>query len=459
MEAAGEEKERLAPLFYLLALFVSLTIILGGVEQNDTLPNALLELLASPLLCAALLRLSRPAARPAGAATALAGLAVALSIPLAQLIPLPGHLWRDLPFHDLAASALDAASVSNPRGPLSVAPFLTCVSFLSALPPTAIFLTTLSLNMRERRALLALFLFWGVASALLGLLQYSQNSSAGAYLYADTGAGEAVGFFRNRNHFAALLYALTPLSVAATLLAASKASKSAQEGGGDFVSLVASCASVFILIVACVMARSRAGVVMLMVSLLCLPLVPRWGSLGLRRGGSRMLSQALLGLVGFSVLFALEYGFFRLLARFEADPLDDARLRITKNTLRAAIEAFPSGTGFGTFSKIYDAAEPVRDTLPHVFVNRAHNDFLEVFLEGGAPALFIMAGFLIWFLSRTRAASRQPSPSGELARAAAVAIGLMLLHSLVDYPLRTQALAGLFAFCCALLLPSPSPRV
>jgi hypothetical protein len=38
-----------------------------------------------------------------------------------------------------------------------------------------------------------------------------------------------------------------------------------------------------------------------------------------------------------------------------------------------------------------------------------------------------------------------------LPAAASVVIGLMLIHSAVDYPLRTLALGGVFAFACAVL--------
>jgi hypothetical protein len=38
-----------------------------------------------------------------------------------------------------------------------------------------------------------------------------------------------------------------------------------------------------------------------------------------------------------------------------------------------------------------------------------------------------------------------------LQRAASIAVGAVLLHSFVDYPLRTETIAIVFAFCCGLL--------
>ena len=52
---------------------------------------------------------------------------------------------------------------------------------------------------------------------------------------------------------------------------------------------------------------------------------------------------------------------------------------------------------------------------------------------------------------------RTPS-SSHFAKAASIASAAILAHSLVDYPLRTAALATLFAICLALLLPSAQRR-
>ena len=43
--------------------------------------------------------------------------------------------------------------------------------------------------------------------------------------------------------------------------------------------------------------------------------------------------------------------------------------------------------------------------------------------------------------------------------AGSVIVGLVLLHSLVDYPIRTAAIAAIFAMGCALIVPArPSRR-
>jgi O-antigen ligase len=92
------------------------------------------------------------------------------------------------------------------------------------------------------------------------------------------------------------------------------------------------------------------------------------------------------------------------------------------------------------------------------YVNHAHNDWLEIWLEGGFLALAVLVAFLIWFVFASFGAWRAPLDRGRaldraLPQAASIVVILVLLHSAVDYPLRTTALMTLFAFCCALLVP------
>jgi hypothetical protein len=67
--------------------------------------------------------------------------------------------------------------------------------------------------------------------------------------------------------------------------------------------------------------------------------------------------------------------------------------------------------------------------------------------------------FLFWFARQSVAIWRSMPPPGasevdwSLARAATIIVALILVHSLVEYPLRTAAMMSIMAFCCALLMP------
>ena len=86
-------------------------------------------------------------------------------------------------------------------------------------------------------------------------------------------------------------------------------------------------------------------------------------------------------------------------------------------------------------------------------VNHAHNDYLEIALELGLPGLVLVLLFALWWLRRSLAVWREDSPFIASGRAGSVIIGLVLMHSLVDYPIRSSAIAAIFAIGCALLVP------
>lgn len=458
MKALESIEERHSPLFIFICLFIIATFVLGGANENDWLANVILLYLATPLVLISLYRLMTSGKLAGELAFILCGLSLALAVPLLQLAPLPENIWRELPFHDLAARALSAAGVNHPSGPLSLAPNLTWVSLLSSLPPLAIFLTVLLLNRNERRSVILVVLVCGVINAIFGLVQSAQNSETGFYFYPGMNAGDATGFFKNRNHFAAQMYALLPFAAAMVVNSLNLSARSSRRGKivSDYLSLFLGLACVFVLIVTCVFAKSRAGVVILMVALVWILFLPDWKNIKFRgkETGKKIYLKALGLFLGVSVLFALEYAFYRVINRFEEDSLFGARQEVARNTLETAIKASPYGTGLGTFQKIYAAVEPVENVLPHKFVNRAHNDYLELFLETGAAGPLIVIVFLFWYGAHVWNVWRHRSANNlgdYLTRASCIAIGLLLLHSFVDYPLRTHVLMGLFALSCALL--------
>jgi len=135
-----------------------------------------------------------------------------------------------------------------------------------------------------------------------------------------------------------------------------------------------------------------------------------------------------------------------------------SRQEIRTTSLEATREFMPLGSGIGTFRRVYALNEDHDRLDPTTYVNHAHNDYLELALETGVPGLVLLVLFLAWW---ARAAWRAWSPGhpDPYARAAAVASAAILVHSLVDFPLRTAAISACFAMCLALLarkLPRPA---
>jgi hypothetical protein len=71
-------------------------------------------------------------------------------------------------------------------------------------------------------------------------------------------------------------------------------------------------------------------------------------------------------------------------------------------------------------------------------------------------------GFLVWLVCAASWSWRRIQHGDSvlditLSRAGSIAIVLLLLHSVVDYPLRSPALMILFALSCAYMVPLAGP--
>jgi O-antigen ligase len=207
-----------------------------------------------------------------------------------------------------------------------------------------------------------------------------------------------------------------------------------------------------------VLARSRAGFILAMVAIVGIAAM-----IGAQRGASdaspagRRIAAVT---IGFAVVFALQFGLQRILTRFGGDQLHDLRAVYTRTTLDAALQNLPFGTGLGTFVPVYATIEKASDVGVR-FANRAHNDPAELMLETGIIGALAVALFVGWFLMRTLPLWFKQSVGADphhmmLQRAASIIVVLVLGHSLLDYPLRTTALAAIFAYCCGVLTPVSS---
>ena len=109
----------------------------------------------------------------------------------------------------------------------------------------------------------------------------------------------------------------------------------------------------------------------------------------------------------------------------------------------------PLGSGLGSFRSVYRLYESP-DTVGTVYVIHAHNDYAEVALELGVAGIVLMLLFLAWWATAVRAVWLG-GEGGPFTRAASIASAAVLVHSLVDFPLRTAAISACFAMCLALL--------
>ena len=453
------------PLFAACAITAVCSLLLGGGTRGGFLSDAVLELIAIPALLLAVASLvDLPTWRTETRTNVYWVLAFCFAVaflPLIQLVPLPPWLWTRLPGRDGLAKVFDLFG-EPPWMPISVSPYSTWLSFLSLLPPMAIFLAAVQLPYRDRRRLTLIVIAMAVLSAFLGLVQVAQGPTGSLRFFTITNPTEAVGFFANRNDFAALLYSSLPFAAAWVIDVAYKRASWENLKRHAPMMLVALTASLLVLIVLLAaegMARSRAGIVLSIVALggvFAMVFADRRNANEASTDGGGVAGKWLLAAVVLALLFIIQFGLYRIAERFP-DPLEGARLVFAHNTIHAAMAFMPFGSGLGTFVPVYAMFERAADTIPGAYVNRAHNDVLEWWLETGAVGILLMVAFLILFGSAAINAWRRPVAGASnldrsLMRAATITVCLLIAHSFVDYPLRTEAIMAVFAMSCALLI-------
>ena len=127
---------------------------------------------------------------------------------------------------------------------------------------------------------------------------------------------------------------------------------------------------------------------------------------------------------------------------FEYSFADDQRTRSFPYVLDLAKEHFLLGTGVGTFEQAYRTIEPV-ELLQRAYFNHAHNDWIQIVIEGGIAAGLILTAAIVAVALRGKAVlahSANPEIDTRLNWLGLCIIALVALHSFFDYPLRTPSL-------------------
>lgn len=410
----------------------------GGASRENELRLAVVELAALPLLVLAGARLFKsdpPISRGLGLACVL----VLVGIPLLQLVPLPPGVWTSLPGRDQLVLALNVVGLSEGWSPLSLTPDKTWWSLLALIPVVTMFYAAQTLSPEQRQMLFQVVVGAAILFVLIGVAQLASGGSR-LYPWRTTDWPSVVGLFANRNHMASLCLAAIPLTVAL-------GARQYRRRRNGQAALWATAVLVAFLVLALAAIRSRVGVG-LAVPTLAASLALGWLAIG--RSGPKL---PLLLVGGAAVLAVTAVGLFALqpiLDRFDPSQTE-GRFTNWPIILNAASDYLPWGAGIGAFDPVFRSVEPWQSLKPTYF-NQAHNEYLEIWLEAGWLGIAGVILFLVWFARRAWTAWRgRTSSEKDLQRASTIVIGILLLHSAVDYPLRTLTLAVVFALCCAVL--------
>lgn len=332
-----------------------------------------------------------------------------------QIVPVPisflalGRSFDLLPFNIAEQTPIYFGSIS-------VGSTRTLQVLLFALTPLIFFAALVSLPHGKVSSVVPFFMIGLWANLIAAGLQYSfsGNQNLGDFL----GYEVMVGMFANRNHFATLIFSSIPLIIFF--------------GFFNNRTVVASLSIIFILIVL-LAAGSRAGILIGLTVVIVSVISLLWS------GRLSIVTSVVL----LTTIAVVSYGAYEQISSRALDP-DLGRLEFVVTTWQAIRHNWAFGTGFGTFDMVYPLYEDPAMVFPQ-YVNHSHNDYLEIFLEGGIPAFTLFLVYICLLLKKFLELRMQP-----LARLVFLSIVVILIHSIVDYPLRTMGVVMIFAFLNAL---------
>jgi O-antigen ligase len=426
---ASRLRDGVAPLYLFLCL------ILGGSAQGIW-ANMALQLLGLGIIAWAAAAATRPVASPARHLLVIAGLAVALVA--IQMVPLPPTVWPRLGGRGPVVEGYNILGLGTPWIPISLEPYRSLDVLLGLIAPLALFVAIVSLRAYRPSWLAAALLAGTIAGVVLGALQVTGGGSHW-YLYPESSFG-AIGFFANINHMADLLVCTLPFIAA---LFASARSANRQR---NFAIALGVVAAALLIVVGIALNHSLAvyGLtppVLAGSALILLPQRSPW-----RRWAVVALAVLVVGAVATLGTASVRSS---ALASDTATSVE-SRQEMLATSAKAIPDFMPWGSGLGTFRSVYHLYEnPTQVT--NTYVIHAHDDYVELALETGVPGVLLMIAFLVWWARAAWRACRY-ADNGVWARAASIASGAILIHSLVDFPLRTAAISAVLAMCLGLLV-------
>lgn len=420
--------------------------LLGGSATGRPVGFLSLPLLASATLVVAAWRLvDQDIARMRFPLILCLGL---VSLPLLQLIPLPYDAWTSMGGRELARDTLTAIGAGEPSRPLSLTPSKTIDALVWLLVPIAAFLGVAALGSAARRWLVGVFLALSTVGLALAIFQMQAGPTESLLPYEHVNKGLATGFFANRNHQAASL-AVAIVLVGGINAGAMRLRARSGVSGAAYVQI----GLIGLFFAGALATVSRAGLILsgLAVALSMVLLF------SLRRDGQRLGARtwwllAMAAVVGAAAFLGLE----PVLDRFDRQG-PEGRYEYWPSIAGGAVEAFPWGTGLGSFDPVMRSIEPLHLLAPN-HMNEAHNDYLQLLLEAGAAFPVLLLAVLAWIAIDVRSRfAAAPINEQRLALAALTGLGLLALHSVADYPMRTPALAIVVAMMFGFLVRPARP--
>ncbi|WP_323799227.1 O-antigen ligase family protein [Parasphingorhabdus sp.] len=439
-----------APLF-VLGAFVAVICLLGGSARGDAAQLVFLRPICCLFAGYGIYRLGSQKVK--GLMPLYAGIGFLASLMILQMIPLPYAIWSELPGREVVVNLDVAGGLTDLWRSISLSSSRTGNSLASLIVPLAAMLLFHIYPNHRKKDLLAVIIIIAAGNAMLGILQLLGPSGGALYFYEFTNPSDAVGFFANRNH-SSVFSGLSLLII--SYFYAQRWQVFRFSGAYTNIFL----ATVYIVIfLSIIINGSRAGLlcggIALFVGLIIFNLQPpeaaRHKRARVNKIGSIIGSIAIFMFSATLILLFFVSDRLPAVSRLlERDTMSDLRAKAMPTLFEMIGTYWPVGTGFGTFDKVYFIHER-SELLMSSYFNQAHNDWLQILIEGGAPVAILAVVGILWyiasvlklFLSTSRNLSHLFFWFGIMA--------ILAIASLVDYPLRTPIFSAVTVWMVAFL--------
>ena len=348
-------------------------------------------------------------------------------------------------------------------GAISANPFETRVSLMRLLTYGAVFWLALQLGRDRSQAVFLLHvLAIGIALyALYGLILWSVGSELIPWYDKGAGRGQVTSTFINRNNFASFAGMGSVMFLGLVLHKTRQIfrrgererfkyrfervlSSLAGVGGLYLIGLLMTLGALFL-------TQSRAGFLSTLAALGVLIIL----SIGRRKATSiRSSGQGNLGIVSFLGIFVVAVGAIvatfnmsgeQITTRLVSSELSSTGRSNVYPRLIEAIKDYPLlGTGYGSFQDMFPL---YRDESVSAFGrwDKAHSTYLEVMMELGLPAAFMLLLAIALLIWRCLHGAITRHRDGHIPLIAFAASVLVALHSLVDFSLQIPGLTITYA--------------
>jgi O-antigen ligase len=303
-----------------------------------------------------------------------------------------------------------------------------------------------------RRAMQALNLLVivGTIYAIYGLIIVFAGSDLALWVHKPMYQPDVSGPFINKNNFATYVGAL--LCITMGLLIRRVMRDASGVGGHEFwrhmIGLLLGRAwyllvAVIVLFTALLLSHSRAGLISFVAGLVTLLLLLRLA--GVLRGRMFFWGIGVMTVFLFAMfLFSGEGVFIRMISNDEP-----ARPQLYALEWSAILDRPWLGHGLGSFPQIFHIYRT--EDIPYdFFTERGHSVYLENILELGFPAallLFVAVGVCLWRMMASTAMDARHRTIPAVTAAAGV---VMVVHSLIDFPLQIPAISMIFSYLLGL---------